>query len=86
MKGIHAEVTKDVILRAEHSVRERLRHQRRNKNSKEQMLEKVEGQEARALMGELIPLWEKEDKGRLNFSVSVVESEESRVSADFSPV
>lgn len=50
------------------------------------MLEKVEGQEARALMGELIPLWEKEDKGRLNFSVSVVESEERRMSADFSPI
>lgn len=48
------------------------------------MLEKVDGQEARALMGELIPLREKEDKGRLNFSVSVVESEERRMSADFS--
>lgn len=38
------------------------------------------------LDGRTIPLWEKEDKGRLNFSVSVVESEERRMSVDFSPV
>lgn len=36
-------------------------------------------------MEELIPLWEKEDKGRLNFSVSVVEMKR-RMSVDFSPV
>lgn len=34
-------------------------------------------------MGELNPLWEKEDKGRLNFSVSVVEMKR-KMSVDFS--
>lgn len=44
------------------TVWEKRRHQRRNRNSKEQMLEKIEGQEARALMGELIPPGKKRTK------------------------